>query len=173
MAEPNFILKICLLGEANVGKTSLVYRFVENKFRNSYKATLGVNLLKKDLALEEHGNISAQIWDLGGQESFKSLRKLYLEGANGGICVYDVTNRKTFNKLDDWVESFKNGRGEQPLLLIGNKADLKNKIKVEEEEAKSFGEKNNMDLIITSAKTGLNVEEAFEELIRKIIQKVS
>lgn len=173
MDEPNYIVKITLLGEAAVGKTSLVYRFVQNTFRDSYKSTLGVNLLKKDLRVENFGDVSAQIWDLGGQESFRSLRKLYLEGANAGLCIYDMTNRKTFDKLNDWVESFKEARGEQPLLLIGNKADLKNKIEVEEEEAKSFGEKNNMDFIITSAKTGLNVEEAFKNLIQKILEKTT
>jgi len=71
MGEPIYIIKICLLGEANVGKTSLVYRFIENKFRENYKSTLGVNLLKKDMEISEYGGVSAQIWDLGGQESFK------------------------------------------------------------------------------------------------------
>jgi small GTP-binding protein len=173
MSEPNYIVKICLLGEAAVGKTSLVYRFVQNTFRDSYKSTLGVNLLKKDLTIGGYGEVSAQLWDLGGQESFRSLRKLYLEGANGALVIYDMTNRKTFDKLDDWVESFKEARGHQPLLLIGNKADLKNKIEVEEEEGKSFAEKNNMDFIITSAKTGLNVEDAFKDLIKTILDKIS
>ncbi|MHA2087820.1 MAG: Rab family GTPase, partial [Promethearchaeota archaeon] len=77
--EPKYIIKITLLGEKNVGKTSLVYRYIENKFRENYKATLGVNLLKKDMEVDGNG-VSAQIWDLGGQESFRSLRKLYLEG---------------------------------------------------------------------------------------------
>ncbi|MHA1460544.1 MAG: ADP-ribosylation factor-like protein, partial [Promethearchaeota archaeon] len=73
-AETDYIVKICLLGEANVGKTSLVYRFIEDKFRGNYKSTLGVNLLKKDMKIKEFGDVSAQIWDLGGQESFRSLR---------------------------------------------------------------------------------------------------
>ncbi|HEY0088611.1 MAG TPA: Rab family GTPase, partial [Candidatus Lokiarchaeia archaeon] len=80
-----------MLGEANVGKTSLVYRFIENKFRDDYKSTLGVNLLKKELDIGEYKNVSAQIWDLGGQESFKNVRKLYLEGANGALVIYDTT----------------------------------------------------------------------------------
>ena len=83
MADKKYIIKVCLLGEANVGKTSLLYRYIENKFRDNYKATLGVNLLKKDLDVEGYGLTTVQIWDLGGQESFKSLRQLYLEGANG------------------------------------------------------------------------------------------
>lgn len=173
MSEPNYIVKITLLGEAAVGKTSLLYRFVQNTFKDSYKSTLGVNLLKKDLNLDNFGEVSAQIWDLGGQESFRSLRKLYLEGANGALVIYDMTNRKSFKKLDDWLESFKEARGDQPLLLIGNKADLKNKIEVEEDEGKKYAEQYKMDFIITSAKTGLNVEDAFRDLIKSILEKSS
>ena len=173
MSDKKFIIKICLLGEANVGKTSLVYRYIENKFRENYKSTLSVNLLKKDMNIEGYGSVSAQILDLGGQESFKSLRKLYLEGANGALVIYDMTQRKTFEKLDEWVSSFKEARGEQPLVLIGNKSDLENQIKVERKEAESLADKNNMELIITSAKTGDNVEKSFIELTRKILKKLS
>ncbi len=168
--EPKWVIKITLLGEKNVGKTSLVYRFIENKFRENYKATLGVNLLKKDIDI--NGGVSAQLWDLGGQESFRSLRKLYLEGANGGLVIFDLTDRNSFDKLNEWIDSFKNARGEQPLLLIGNKSDLENKIKITDKEASQYAKNNNMDLILTSAKTGKNVEEAFIKLTKRILDKM-
>jgi len=168
--EPKWVIKMTLLGEKNVGKTSLVYRFIENKFRENYKATLGVNLLKKDIDI--NGGVSAQIWDLGGQESFRSLRKLYLEGANGGLVIFDLTDRNSFDKLNEWIESFKNTRGEQPLLLIGNKSDLENKIKITDKVAIQYSQNNNMDLILTSAKTGKNVEEAFIKLTKRILDKM-
>ena len=168
-----YVVKTVLLGEAGVGKTSLVYRFIENKFRENYKSTLGVNLLKKDLEVEGYGGVSSQIWDLGGQESFRSLRKLYLEGANGGLIIFDLTDKKSFDKLNDWLESFRTARGEQPLLLIGNKSDLKNQAKITEKEASKYAKNNNMDLILTSAKTGLNVEEAFIKLNKRILDKIS
>ncbi|TFG22502.1 MAG: GTP-binding protein [Promethearchaeota archaeon] len=171
MSKRTYVVKICLLGEANVGKTSLVYRFIENKFRENYKSTLGVNLLKKDLDIEAFGEVSAQIWDLGGQESFKSLRKLYLEGANGGLLIFDMTVKKTFEKLNEWVQSFQEIRGKQPLLLIGNKIDLESKIKIKENEAKKFAQKNKMAFLLTSAKTGDNVETAFKNLIKTILEE--
>jgi small GTP-binding protein len=107
MTEPDYVIKICLLGEANVGKTSLVYRFIENQFRDNYKSTLGVNLLKKDLNIEGYGGVAATIWDLGGQESFRSLRKLYLEGANGALVIFDWTQKESFLKLDSWIQDFR------------------------------------------------------------------
>ena len=164
--DRKYIIKVCLLGEANVGKTSLLYRYIENKFRDNYKATLGVNLLKKEANIEGYGLITIQIWDLGGQESFKSLRKLYLEGANGALVIFDMTKIKTFEKLSDWVGDFIEARGNQPLLLVGNKTDLKDNIKVSENEANDFASKNGMDFIMTSAKTGENVEVAFLNLIK-------
>jgi len=169
--EPSYIVKICLLGEANVGKTSLVYRFIENKFKDNYKSTLGVNLLKKDMELKGQGDVSAQIWDLGGQESFRSLRRLYLEGANGALVIYDCTKRNTYEKLHDWIQDFKDARGDEPLVLIGNKNDLTDKIKITESEAKKFAKSHNMKFVSTSAKTGSNVEDAFLEITKKILDK--
>jgi small GTP-binding protein len=173
MSEPAYIIKIVLLGEANVGKTSLLYRWIENKFRENYKSTLGVNLLKKDMNIAGYGEVSAQIWDLGGQESFKSLRRLYLEGANGALLLYDVTNKESYEKLDEWIQSFKEDRENEPVILIGNKSDLKEKIKITDKEANEFAKKNNMDIITTSAKTGKNVEKSGIELTTKSLKKIS
>ena len=172
MEENKWVIKITLLGEKNVGKTSLVYRYIENKFRESYKATLGVNLLKKELDIGGYGGVSAQIWDLGGQESFRSLRSLYLEGANGALVIFDMTDKNSFEKIDEWIQDFRNARGDTPIILIGNKSDLKNQIKITEKEALEFAKKNIMELIITSAKTGENVEHAFIQLTKTILDRI-
>ena len=168
MSDPEYKFKICLLGEPGVGKTSCVYRFIENKFRQEYKSTLGVNLLKKDIKLEEKG-VSLQIWDLGGQESFKSLRKLYLEGADGAIVLFDLTNKKSFEKLGEWIKDFKDYRKNAPLILLGNKSDLKAQIVVSEEEGIDYAKENEMEFLKASAKTGENVEEAFKSLTKKML----
>ena len=119
----------------------------------------------------KYKGISAQIWDLGGQDSFKSLRSLYLQGANGALVIYDTTNRKSFERIDEWVRSFKESRGDAPLLLIGNKTDLTEKLKINEKEGRDFAEKNKMEILLTSAKTGANVESAFKQLIKKILDR--
>lgn len=164
----DIILKICLLGEAKVGKTTLVYRYIENKFRTDFRSTLGVNLLKKTVKIGD-STISTQIWDLGGQEPFKKLRKLYLEGAEGALLLFDVTNQQSFIKLGEWISSFREVHGNKPVVLIGNKIDLKENIIIDQSQAERYASENNMSLILTSAKTGENVEKAFVDLLTRII----
>ena len=164
----DIILKICLLGEAKVGKTTLVYRYIENKFRTDFRSTLGVNLLKKTVKIGD-STISTQIWDLGGQEPFKKLRKLYLEGAEGALLLFDVTNQQSFIKLGEWISSFREVHGNKPVVLIGNKIDLKENVIIDQSQAERYASENNMSLVLTSAKTGENVEKAFVDLLKRII----
>ncbi len=166
------VLKICLLGEDNIGKRSLITQIVEEKFSEKDKSTLGVNLLKYDTTLKGYGDIFAQIWVLGGQKSFQSLRKLYLEGANGAIAIFDVTKRKSFIRLTEWIQSFKEARGEQPLLLVGNKIDLDSQIQVNEDEARDFAKENNMDLIFTSVKTTDKFKDVFNSFLKVVVEKL-
>lgn len=173
MTEASFKFKLCILGEPAVGKTSLIYRFIENKFRKDYKSTLGVNLLTHDIDLGEPGIIGLQMWDLGGQSSFKKLRKTYIEGARGALVVFDLTKKESFEKLDEWIEGFKEIRGGEPLYLVGNKFDLKDEIVVSEKDMVDLAKKNGMESIMTSAKTGENVIKAFTKLAEAILKKSS
>jgi len=166
------VVKIVLLGDGGVGKTSLVYRFIENRFSRDFKSTLGVNLLKKRVKIDDK-DVSCQIWDLGGQEAYRKLRKLYLEGAQGALIVFDVLSQKSFDNLEDWVQSFIQIRGkEMPMLLIANKIDMQEQRVITKLQSEAYAKKYNMKLIETSAATGINVESAFEELIRRVVAMI-
>jgi len=165
----DYVMKICLLGDGGVGKTSLVYRFIENRFSTDFKSTLGVNLLKRVVSIDDD-KVSVQIWDLGGQDAYKKLRKLYLEGSQGALLVFDVTSKTSFERLYDWTNSFRDVQSGAPMLLIGNKIDLVNEVQVDEETAKKYAAENQMEYISTSAKTGEKVEQSFKTLISRIIK---
>ncbi|MHA1719066.1 MAG: Rab family GTPase [Promethearchaeota archaeon] len=173
----DYVLKICLLGDGNVGKTSIVYRYIENRFSRDFKSTLGVNLLKKKVILtegESAGKIcSIQIWDLGGQNAYRKLRKLYLEGSQGALVVFDVTSQSSFDHLDDWIQSLIEIRGDKvPMILIGNKIDLEANRVITNQQAQKYADKYNMKVKFTSAATGEQVETAFIELIQHIIDTI-
>ena len=169
---PDIVVKIVLLGDGGVGKTSLVYRFIENRFSRDFKSTLGVNLLKKRIKIDDK-DVSCQIWDLGGQEAYRKLRKLYLEGAQGALIVFDVLSQKSYDNLEDWVQSFIQIRGkDMPMLLIANKIDMQEQRVITKAQSEAYAKKYNMKLIETSAATGVNVETAFEELIRLVVAMI-
>lgn len=172
----DYVLKICLLGNGNVGKTSLVYRYIENRFSRDFKSTLGVNLLKKNVVLGDEfagKSASIQIWDLGGQQAYRKLRKLYLEGSQGALIVFDVTDQQSFDDLEEWIQSLVEIRGnEVPMIIIGNKIDLVESRVVAEDVAREYAKKYNAKILFTSAATGEKVEEAFKELIMTIIKSI-
>jgi small GTP-binding protein len=173
----DFVYKITLLGDAGVGKTSLVYRFIENRFSRDFKSTLGVNLLKKRVKVKgPDGNdydVTTQIWDLGGQAAYKKLRKLYLEGSQGALLVFDITSKESFQNLHEWISALYEGREKIPLILIGNKLDLEQNRQVSIEEAHAYAKSLDLkfDVLLTSAATGEGVEEAFLKLIELLLSQ--
>ena len=165
----SYIIKLVLLGEANVGKTSLVYRFIENKFRENYKSTLGVNLLKKDIEHSTYGSVSAQIWDLGGQERFRYLLENFVMGARGALLLFDLTRMPKIGDILEWVNIARLHDLNLPILLIGTKSDLEDVIAVDDDSALHLKNTFNMiDYIKTSAKTGFNIEELYKELFSSL-----
>jgi small GTP-binding protein len=169
----DFVFKICLLGDGGVGKTSLVYRFIENRFSRDFKSTLGVNLLKKRVQIREH-NVICQIWDLGGQAAYRKLRKLYLEGSQGALLVYDITSRPSFDNMEEWIQTLFEARNQDvPLIIIGNKLDLEQNRQVKLTEAMEYAKKKNPNIKVleTSAATGDGVEQAFLSLAELVLAK--
>lgn len=167
--------KICLLGDFNVGKTSLIRRFIENKFSDQYLSTVGVKVSRKSMEIKtdlEIHQVSLMIWDLEGNTKFKSITPNYLKGASGSIIVADLTRTNTLNNLSQHINLFSSINPQGNIAIALNKADLV----VEEKLRKlieNYSNRENPRILsahITSAKTGNNVDKIFEELSQSIIE---
>jgi Ras-related protein Rab-11A len=166
----NYLFKILLLGDSFVGKTNMLKRFLTDKFDSNTKETVGVEFGSKDFVFGEKKDIvKAQIWDTAGQERYRSITKSYYQGAKGVLLVYDITQRASFENIDNWiVDLSKNGDKDIYILLIGNKADLESSRVVTKEEGQAKAGQYNIAFFETSAKSGDNIGEAFKELVEKV-----
>ena len=165
-----YIIKIVTLGDSMVGKTSIVYRYFENKFNESILSTIGIDFKTKYIKVRD-ASVKVLIWDTAGQERFKNITASYYRGGNGVLVVYDITDRDSFENLNSWlIEIEKNANKNVYKLLIGNKCDLEDKRKVTYQEGKEFASSNGMQFIETSAKTDTKVKDAFEMLTQEIIK---
>ncbi len=175
--------KICVLGDASVGKTSLIHRYVEGQFKESYLATIGVAFLTKTLELSFKGKmtkISLQVWDIAGQSIFSKIRQNYLRGSQGAFILFDVTSKSTLMHVDAWIEELLRALSLKelknfPLVVLGNKIDLNFDERLKE-RAKQFLEhqyKTPIPITFTSAKTGQGMEDAFEQITSLMIKQAS
>ncbi|TXT59791.1 MAG: Small GTP-binding domain protein [Promethearchaeota archaeon] len=169
-----YVFKIVVLGEAAVGKTSLINQFVEESFEEDYKPTLGANIIRKDVKIEEiNSKIRLILWDLAGQEKYESIRGMYFQGTVGALLVYDITRHNTYELINSkWLQDYKkNAKKEGAYILIGNKKDLKDQRMVESGEGRELADKiNACDFVETSAKYNENVEKAFTNLVYQILR---
>jgi small GTP-binding protein len=171
--------KICLVGEAAVGKTSLIRRFVLDVFEDLYIATLGAKVTKKGLLLsgQSGGNdvkVNLMIWDIMGEKGFRELLKeAYFHGAQGILAVCDITRKDTLMELKNWVDAVTKVTGEVPVRFVANKTDLKSEAQFGEEDVRELSEEMGSSYLMTSAKTGEGVEHTFEEIVRLIVKSVS
>jgi len=156
--------KMILFGNEGVGKTSLVERFINDKFEQNYLATLGYNVYEKRI-LHNDTLISLMIYDIGGQERFSALRKQYAKGANTAFIVFDVTDPNSFTSIIKWKTDLNEFAGPIPFIIIGNKIDLETERQVTKEEAlKLCTLLGALAYYETSAKTGKGIEDAFYHL---------
>ncbi|MCK4781252.1 MAG: GTP-binding protein [Candidatus Lokiarchaeota archaeon] len=174
MAEYSF--KIIIIGPAAVGKSSLIRRFVENQFTLQYKFTIGVDFMTKIIEYEPNKSARLTLWDIGGQDRFKMLRRNFYDGANGALVVFDLSRAQTFSKMKEWISDMhKLMKIKISFVILGNKVDLLTEIGevIDQNEPYQYAEKNDSVYIESSAKTGNNVEKAFVELTQRIVQKFS
>ena len=157
-------LRVVTIGDASVGKTSLTSRLVDKTFNQFEPSTVGANYQTHTVSANGEF-IVLQIWDTAGQEKFKSLSPIYFRNALAAVVVFSLVNRRSFEKLNDWIKSFKDVAGEQALVYIAaNKKDLVEDYEISIEEAKEWAESQGFKFFATSAKTGENVNELFTEL---------
>lgn len=167
MPAAKYILKLCLLGDGAVGKTSLVRRFVFDVFDDKYLMSFGTKVSKKTIAMAD-ASVDLMIWDILGQRTYASLHAAYYKGAVGALAVCDFTRPETLKSLKSWIGSFRSVVGEMPVLILGNKADLDKAYSLP--ELKSYGESVGCEVLETSAKTGLNVENAFLRIGERVME---
>ena len=162
--EYEMMVKIILIGDSGVGKTNIMSKFLKNQFMEESKATIGVEFGSKLFNHEGH-KIKAQIWDTAGQEKYKAITGAYYKGSKGALVVYDITQKKSFENIEKWVNDLKvAGDPKITIILIGNKSDLENLREVQTDEGEKFVEENNLNKYIeVSAKSGFNAQNIFIE----------
>ncbi|KAF2360765.1 Small GTP-binding protein domain [Trinorchestia longiramus] len=167
------LLKVIILGNSGVGKTSLMNQFVNRKFSNQYKATIGADFLTKEVMVDDR-LVTMQIWDTAGQERFQSLGVAFYRGADCCVLVYDVTSPDSFKALDSWRDEFLIQASPQdadnfPFVVLGNKVDLENRTVSSKRAQQWCQSKSDVPYFETSAKEAINIELAFQTIARNAL----
>lgn len=167
--------RVVLLGEAAVGKTSLVRRYTENVFDEEYKQTIGTTFATKDIDVTDTEGtvrkVRLNVWDMGGQSTYRELRRQFMKGASGAIVVYDITRPETFMAMNNWFESFKEICPDSPVLICANKVDLEDQRMVPHEPGMMLRDWFQAEYFETSAKTGDAVENVFTRIAEVVLEK--
>ncbi len=161
--------KICLLGDPAVGKTSLIHKYVFDIFGDDYLSTVGAKVVTKNKVFEfpekeMRVELKMLIWDIAGQKAVESVHEAYFRGAEAAIVVADITRRQTFESVASWIREVFHNTGEIPVLLLVNKIDLEDQMEFTIPEIEERGASFNLSYLLTSAKNGKNVENAFETI---------
>lgn len=168
----DYLFKLLLIGNTSSGKSSLLVRFADNMFSQTYLPTIGVDFKISTLQLNDK-TLKLQIWDTAGQERFKTITSAYYKGAHGIIVTYDITDKGSFHDVENWLaEVDKHCTENVSKLLVGNKSDLEEQRQVSRDEGKAVAEKLGMNFIETSARDGTNVSEMFKMIAQEIFDRV-
>ena len=168
----HYLLKYVIIGDSGVGKSNILLQYINGKFSDDFKATVGVEFGAKNIEINSR-IYRIQIWDTAGQENFRSIARAYYKNSICACIVYDITSRNSFNSVQSWIDDCtKQTPKSILLLLIGNKNDLNDRREVQYEEGAEFAKKRNMIFLETSAKTGNNIDNIFERSVKQIDQNI-
>ena len=165
------LYKILVIGDTSVGKTCFIMRYADNIFQESYISTIGMDYKLKNITLENGKLVKLQIWDTAGQEKFHSITKSFYKGANGIILIYSVLDKNSLQNVKNWMDSIKAQVPENvAIILVGNKIDDEERRVVSYEQGEDMAESYNLPFFECSAKTGENLDKAFDSLVKKILE---
>lgn len=168
----DYLYKILLLGSSAVGKSSLLLRFADDTFKENQISTIGVDWKIRTVQVEGK-QIKLQLWDSAGQERFRTIASSYYRGAHGVAIVFDLTDKRSFEAVESWLEEIGEHASENARkILIGNKSDLEEERTVEDKTARDFATSHGMQYIETSAKNADNVTDAFMTMTREIYKNI-
>ncbi len=164
LTEIRHYFKVIILGNIGVGKTAILNRFLNDEYIDKYSSTIGVDKKSKSIRLKDNTWADLQIWDTCGQERYQSITKQYCKNASGCIVVFDLTNEKSFEKVQKWIDDIRTVETDIVIILAGNKSDKDEDREVNFEKASSYAKDNRMDYFEVSAKDGLNIDFLFQIL---------
>lgn len=157
--------KLIIAGDGGVGKTSLTNKYITGVFNPAQKITIGVEFFIKDLNLDGIGTVRLQIWDFGGEDRFRFLLPTYVNGANGVLYLFSITDMQTLTHIDEWLQILRSYDPKIPIMVVGSKADLEYMRKVQSHEGVTIAKsKRCKGYVEVSAKSGVNVEITFETI---------
>ena len=164
-----FKLKITLIGSSGVGKSSLIFHFINNSYNEIKIATIGCDKFNKIETIRNQ-DIILNIWDTAGQERFKAITKSFFKAADGIVFVYDVTNKPSFENIKNWIKDAESKANDFKIIIVGNKIDLNDSREVSFEEGKNLAKKKNCPFFESSAKDKINIDEIFITLLEEILK---
>ena len=167
-------VKIMIIGETKVGKTSLISKYCHNEFSDGqYLSTIGIDFQIKYLTIRSK-KVRVQIWDTAGEERFRNISKNYFQSSDGFLVVYDITDKSSFDTMDYWIEEIKsNSQEHSKMILVGNKCDLEDERQIKNEDGKEYAKKKEIKFFEVSAKNGTNLNEVFETIVKDILKNYS
>ena len=166
-------LKYIIVGHKFVGKSNILLRYSKGEFKKDYIVTVGVDFATKNIKVGVE-NVKLEIWDTAGQEEFRSISKSYYQNSTCSLVVYDISSRESFNAVKNWIDDCKNfGPKTLKIILIGNKCDLDSTLRqISYDEGKEYAEELKIDFYETSALTGQNINEVFNQSASDIVKKI-